>query len=169
MHQYLYCLNEPIDRIDPAGNFSFMSTKIEGIKAGYSVYIASIETMCLGMDMDNSKLFELGMLMSKNTFFVMMYGMATGLNRDIIMHILPNHPMQWAFRLTSKFGTLTPKEYIDIAKGMALQEMGTSLSSSELDAFNAEVGTWSDELNRVMSWGKIAIAIVNTAGYYFPP
>jgi hypothetical protein len=76
VHSYLYCLNDPVDRIDPSGRFS-ASFITEGIRAGYEVYYGAVGVAAYGVASGNLKFLDLGIAMARMTGPVMTLAMAS--------------------------------------------------------------------------------------------
>jgi len=62
LHQYLYCLNDPMNMIDPSGELSAASL-VEPTMAGYSVHYAAIGFAAYGVATGNQRFLTLGISM----------------------------------------------------------------------------------------------------------
>jgi RHS repeat-associated protein len=77
LHLYLYCLNDPMNGIDPTGKFSAWSI-FGGLSAGATVHSAAIYTVATGIQFDNERLIQIGLQMEHFVAPAVYFGAAIG-------------------------------------------------------------------------------------------
>jgi len=63
LHRYLYCLNDPVDYVDPSGRSVF--DDLNAIKEGAAIHNEAIASTCYGIAYNNDKFLTLGILMQQ--------------------------------------------------------------------------------------------------------
>jgi len=71
LHVYMYCLNDPLNRIDPDGENSTAAALVEPIMAGSSVHAAAIAVAAVGVAQGNWNILTYGIELEKTILPVM--------------------------------------------------------------------------------------------------
>jgi hypothetical protein len=74
LHSYLYCLNDPIDGIDPTGR-SLVPSIGRAVEAGYEAHYGAIGVTAYGVAINNNAMISLGIEMEKTVSAVIAISM----------------------------------------------------------------------------------------------
>ncbi len=73
LHAYLYCVNDPVDYIDPSGRYA-----LDAVVNAIETYTLGVEILAAGVDTDNDTIFKIGEFVTVLTPVVYAVSLATG-------------------------------------------------------------------------------------------
>jgi len=101
LHKYLYCANDPINKIDPTGRSLW--GQVEAVMAGYSVHYGAIGFAAYGVGTGNERFLTLGIKMKYTILPVMALVLAKQNIEDKLRDIFINHDRNISNNISGNF------------------------------------------------------------------
>jgi len=140
LHVYLYCLNDPINRVDPEGTYY---SRISSILTGVALYAHGLNLSTYAASSENWKFFDLG----ESTFKFIPVGMTVA---AFGARTIPGRFVGTAMGIVIEQGTHITG--MGLLEGAAMDPYAYYLYCLYMLKERGELGVWSSDMQSFLEW-----------------